>query len=83
MEMATWRLKAVRNAEVEGELPQEALRRLVGEVAAAYGVGEEQVRSTAAFRSFRGGDSLDMVQLVVAMDDELRGPQPPARSGSL
>jgi hypothetical protein len=42
-------------------------------VAAAYDLSEEQVRSTAAFRSFRGGDSLDVVELVLAMDDELRG----------
>jgi acyl carrier protein len=63
----------MRKIEVEEELGQEVLRRLVAEVAAAYGVGEEQVRSTAAFRSFRGGDSLDVVQLVLALDDELRG----------
>ena len=54
-------------------VPEEALRRAVAEVAAAYGVTEEQVRSTVAFRSFRGTDSLDVIKLVLAPDDELKG----------
>jgi acyl carrier protein len=54
-------------------LPEEALRRAVAEVAAAYGVGEERVRSTLAFRSFLGADSLDVIKLILALDDELRG----------
>ena len=66
-------LTTARKIEVQEEVPPEVLRRLVAEVAATYGVGEEQVRSTAAFRSFRGGDSLDVVELVMAMEDELRG----------
>jgi acyl carrier protein len=55
-----------------------ALRKVVAEVAARYGVSEERVRSTVAFRTFAGGDSLDLVELVLAMDDELGGRSPPA-----
>ncbi len=53
-------------------LPPEVLRRVVAATAAAFGVSEERVRSSAAIRSFKGGDSLDVVDLVLALDDELR-----------
>jgi acyl carrier protein len=56
----------------------QALRKVVQEVAARYGVSEERVRSTVAFRSFAGGDSLDVVNLVLAIDDELNDRIPPA-----
>jgi hypothetical protein len=57
-------------------LPEEVLRRVVAEAATAYGVSEEQVRSTAAFYRFRDTDSLGVVELVLALDDELRGAGP-------
>ena len=65
-------------------LPPEVLRRVVAALAVAYGVSQERVRSTAALRSFKGGDSLDIVDLVLALDDELRDGDPnhPAATGA-
>jgi acyl carrier protein len=55
-----------------------ALQTVVKEVAARYGVSEERVRSTVAFRTFAGDDSLDVVDLVLALDHELDDRSPPA-----
>jgi acyl carrier protein len=59
-------------------LEGDVLRRVVAELAKWYGVSEDRVRLTTALRHFAGGDSLDLVGLVIALDDELSGGPPPA-----